>query len=490
MDSWLQPGYGEWRGLVAASLNQSRAPLDIRALAADSGIDWPKLLGQSIPQQGGWFILSTCNRFELYLAGEWACESLLHEVLGAAFIGYDSDLRPIQSYFDFYRGADAADHLFRVAAGMESKVFGESQILGQLIRAYESHLVGHRLSHSLDALIRAGIRVGKRVRHETAIGANAGSIGSLAIQTVEAHCRAMQRKTIAVIGLGEMGQLVARSLAARGAKHLIVVNRSEEKSVALATELNAEALGWERLDEAVCRAEIVFCATGSPLPVITPGLFAELVTDAPSVAGEKILVDLAVPRDVDIELGHLPNVTLIDLDQLQIDLDESLAQRHAALPQANTILDEELALLGRRLRELEYRPLIVELRLQAEQIRLQELARTLRHIPDIDAETAAHVEHLTRALVNKLLHVPTTHLRELASDPERHVPDGLVRELFGLSEPPQADALRHCPPSAGMASGATADVETEPTQRPESAPPAPASPQSQSSARLGQPIRG
>lgn len=459
--------------LVCATLSQHRAPLTIRALAADSSIDWPDLFSRHVSSTTGAFVLSTCNRFEIYLYDSLMKPArlahALNQILANAFAGLEGgalsagnvsvgEIGPdasavaqpgIVGYFDLFQGEDAARHLCRVGAGIESKVFGESEILGQLTRAYEAHVARHALNRELDAIVRTAVRTGKRVRHETRIGANAGNIGSLALQTVESSFGTCAGATVAVIGVGEMGRLVARGAIARGAGHILLVNRTQDRAHSLARELNAEVVGWDDLEIAVQRADIVFCATASPAPVLTEARVsrclashssgeARVETTAPETGltstQHKILVDLAVPRDIALDVAQLEGVHVLDLDGLQADLDQSLAERHAALPEAQQIIAHELEQLSQQLRELACRPLIVDLRQHAEQIRRQELERTLKHIGEVDPATAQHIEHLTRALVNKLYHDPTVWIRELAGRDPGEVPTELLRALFGLPQ--------------------------------------------------------
>ncbi|MEX1018270.1 MAG: glutamyl-tRNA reductase [Litorilinea sp.] len=463
--------------LVCASLNQQRAPLDVRALAADANIDWAGALHRSLSPTCSWFILSTCNRFEIYIhASDVNAENLaarLAAILTATFTEAGFNAGEVVVCFDMFLGARAAEHLCRVAAGIESKVFGESEILGQVTRAYTGHVAQHRLNLALDAIVRTAMRAGIRIRHETRIGANAGSIGSLALNTVEAGFRRCSEAVVAVVGVGEMGRLVARGALERGAR-VLLINRTYATAQQLAQEIGAEAVPWEQLPSAVQRADIVFCATAAHRPVITPDLLqeAEDLTGAHLPAREnghtrptKVLVDLAVPRDIDPAVAQTGCAQVLDLDSLQIDLDQSLAERHTALPQAEAIIQAELTCLRAQLRELVYRPLIVDLRQQAEQIRQQELARTLKYVQDADPDTIKQLEHLTHALVNKLLHTPTTWIRERASSAADPVPAELVRELFGLTDVTTAATVAHAPPTDVIDSvpADTVPAATDPT---------------------------
>ena len=378
-------------------------------------------------------ILSTCNRLELYalLSGEVDDpRALLTAVLATV---HQIDLSPFQNHLYHFVGETAVTHLLRVAAGLDSLVLGEPQILGQVTSAYMAAVQARTIGPALDALFRAAIRTGKRTRTETAISSSPASVSSVAIALAQDIVGDLNGRHTLVIGLGEMGRLALKALGHRGVTAVSVANRTWVRAETAVARFNGRAYSLEQLPEALLAADVVISATASPIPVITAGM----VQQAMSQRGARplVLIDLAVPRDIDPAIQTMPNVRLYDVDDLQSSLDDSLAARQAAVPLVETIVAEETAVLDKELQQLAVQPLIADLHQKAEAIRQRELERTLRHLGDVDPQTLEHLQHLTRSLVNKLLHEPTKQLRTQASTETAVTYASAVRELFGLGAP-------------------------------------------------------
>jgi glutamyl-tRNA reductase len=330
-------------------------------------------------------------------------------------------------------GVDAARHLSRVAAGLDSLVLGEAEILGQVRDALERSGTTAGGGGTLSLLFRTAITAGRRTRAETAIGANPGTASSMAIALAEGVLGNLVDRRALVVGAGQIGTQTLRALQARGISNLAVVNRTKVRATEAAVESGAVAYGLAELEEALAWADFVVTATSSEVPVVD----GALVRAAIGGRSERplVLVDLAVPSDVAREVAAIDGVSLFDVDDLRAGLDGALAARLREVPHVERIVEEEVEAFERRYRELQVEPLVAELRLRAETIRKQELERALDRAGGVDRAAAEELERLSRALVAKLLHEPTARLRERAGEGDADGIASALRELFGLATP-------------------------------------------------------
>ena len=375
-------------------------------------------------------VLSTCNRTELYLAsadhdvGESADRALL-ELAGA-----DADaLAPVA-----YRLADesAALHLFRVAAGLDSLVPGEGEILGQVRDAYESASPGPLL----DRTFRMALHAGRRARLETAIGESPASVPAAAAALAQQVFDGLEGRRVVVVGAGRTSELTARNLRSRGATVSAVLNRTVDRADRLATSLGARPLALEHVTHVLGDADVVVSSTSAPGFVLT----AEALTQALRARrGRPVLfVDLAVPRDVDPTLASVDGCFVYDLDDLEAVVSASLEGRRAEAVHAERIVAAEAERFRAWQASLAVVPAIASLRALAEEIRSSELARVesrLRRLPESEREV---VDTVTAQIVNKLLHLPTIRMKEAAVTPDGLVYADVVRHLFGLGEEEEA----------------------------------------------------
>jgi len=327
-----------------------------------------------------------------------------------------------------HAGEDVARHLSRVAAGLDSLVLGEAEILGQVRDAYES--AGEAAGPALTLLFRTAIAAGRRARSETAIGANPATASSMALALADGVLGDLRARRALVVGAGRVGLQTLKAVTGRGVAQIAIANRSAEHASQAADRFGGTAYTLEELEHALAWADLAVTATGAEEPVLR----ADLVRVAMARRPERplVIVDLAVPADVERTVADIDGVSLFDVDDLRAGLDDALAARLAEVPKVEAILEEEVAGFRRRYHELEIEPLLAALRVQAEEIREQEVERALRRLGEIDPEIAAQVEHLSRALVKKLLHEPTVRLRERAGDGDVDDVAAAVRELFGL----------------------------------------------------------
>ena len=372
-------------------------------------------------------VLSTCNRTELYIAssdgdaGEVADHALL------ALAGADADaLAPVA-----YRLSDesAALHLFRVAAGLDSLVPGEGEILGQVRDAYEAGAPGAML----DRTFRMALHAGRRARLETAIGESPASVPAAAAALAQQVFEGLDGRRVVLVGAGRTSELTARNLRSRGATVTAVVNRTLEHAERLAAELGAGALPLDDVAQALTEADVVVSSTSAPGFVLTGG---RLVSALRSRRGRPVLfVDLAVPRDVDPALASVDGCFVYDVDDLEAVVSASLEGRRAEAVHAERIVAAEAERFRAWQASLAVVPAIASLRAFAEEIRSSELARVEGKLPESER---AVVDTVTAQIVNKLLHLPTIRMKEAAVTPDGLVYADVVRHLFGLAEEDEA----------------------------------------------------
>jgi glutamyl-tRNA reductase len=313
---------------------------------------------------------------------------------------------------------------------LDSLVLGESQILGQVTNALELARGQKAAGPLLSRLFQDAISAGKRTRTETHISRNPASVSSLAANLAEGAVADLDRAQVVVIGAGEMAELAVEALRKRGAARILVANRSRSRAGKLAGRWGAQATTFEGLEAALTSADIVISSSGAPHPIIRLPLAArvmQLRPDRPLVA-----IDIAVPRDIEAEVGNLPGVHLVDIDNLNQRLEQSLSLRMQEVPRVEAILAEEEARFMMFLNTLEVLPLIGDLHRQAEAIRQSELEKSLRRLPNLSEVEKSHIEALTRALVKHLLDGPVNRLRAEAQGAHGTEFTSVARSLFDL----------------------------------------------------------
>lgn len=372
-------------------------------------------------------VLSTCNRTEIYAVtekfhGAYAdIRDYLCELGGFA----PDDLHP---YMFAQHDAAAVSHLFEVAAGLDSAVIGESEILGQVRGAWETAQAegGSRLR--LNLLFRHAIGVGKRVRTETGIGRGTASVSHAAVEMAVDRLGSLDNRRVLVIGAGAMGEGIAVALHRAGAGEILVANRTVERGVALADRVQGVAVGFDRLAEAVGTADLILTCTGSGEPVLT----AEYLSLTRSASRPLTIVDIALPRDVDPAVGELDHVSVLDLDDLRDWADRGRAHRLGELERVREIVREEVARFEHEATALQAAPLVAALREYAEEIRTRELERFASRLVDLDDAERDAVEALTRGIVAKLLHHPSVRLKQQAGSPQGERNAAAIADLFDL----------------------------------------------------------
>ncbi len=414
------------------SLDFRRAPLSLREQVAFAEHSLPQAL-RALQKAGAaeGAILSTCNRVELLaqLSDSLEGATFLLDFLSQWHQLPQDALRP---YCVHRTDEAAARHLIRIACGLESLVPGEMQILGQVKEAArvarESNTLG-----ALDRLIARALGAGRRARSETTIAQRPVSISHAAVALIQAQFgKELAGRSVLLIGSGKMGAIAAQQLHKAGATHFIVANRTLEHACDLARRWDGTALSLDEIPEALAQVDAVIAATGAPHLIVYS---QDVIAAMAKRAGQSLLlIDLAVPRDIDPEAGEIPGVTLCDVDGLQAVVSDSIALRNEERDAVESIVQEEL---GKFLTDQAARrvaPTIVRLRRFAEQIREAEVEKALARLSHLSEQERAIVEALSRGLVNKLLHEPTACLREKAVTQEGAHFQETLETLFALEE--------------------------------------------------------
>ena len=404
--------------LVLVGISHHGAPVELRERVALDRERAAEVARRLAGASGGAVCLSTCNRTELYLVDESADEA--ERRAEAELLALESELGPA-----LYRLRDeaAALHLFRVAAGLDSMVPGEGEILGQVRTAYEAGATGR----VLDRLFREALRAGRKARSETAIGESPASTSSAAAALAEQVFGDLRGRRILLIGAGKVGELAARNLLSRGAEIAFVANRTVDRAAELAERFGGAALPLDRVGEELARADVVLSSTSAPGWILDREAVERIL---PARRGRPLfLIDLAVPRDLDPAIHELDGCYVYDIDDLQAVVAETLAGRRREAERAEAIVAAE----ARRFREwhaaLDVVPAIASLRARAEEIRDAELRRA-----KLTEEERRAAESVTAAVLNKLLHLPTVRMKEAAAAADGVLYADAVRHLFGLED--------------------------------------------------------
>lgn len=377
-------------------------------------------------------LLSTCNRTEIYLATthpQWA--SLKIRDWLSAFA--DIPQQKLAGTLYQQRGEAAACHLLRVAAGMESLLPGENEIQGQVRRAFEASLQAGSAGAHLTALFQAALRAGKRVRAETGLGQTGRSLAKLVVDLAREICPDLRQQTALLIGAGKISSLAAQALVRAGLSCVLVANRTYPRACQLAASLGAErarAVHFDALPEGLASADIVICSTGAPHLV----LHADLVRQALALRPERplLVADLAVPRDVDPQIGLLQGVRLVDIDGLQELVQRRYPLAFTTRQAAEAIVQQEMCEYSEWRRVRRAAPLISALRAHADRICDQQVQHTLRRLGPLSPEQQQQVRRMAQAISAHLLHAPIAHLKSLTDDETVPGFDQLVETLFDL----------------------------------------------------------
>ena len=404
--------------VVLVGISHHRAPVELRERAALDPDRSAELARRLAGDRAEAVCLSTCNRTELYLADESGEQA--ERKAEAALLALEEELGPA-----LYRLRDeaAALHLFRVAAGLDSMVPGEGEILGQVRSAYEGGATGP----ILDRLFRDALHAGKKARTETAIGESPASVSSAAAALAEQVFGDLSGRRVLVVGAGEAGELAIKSLVARGAQIAFVANRTPMHAENLTRRFGGEPLALDEVATHLEHVDVVLASTSSPGWLLTrPDVERTLHARR---GRELFLIDLAVPRDLEPSIHELDGCYLYDIDDLEAVVAETLAGRRREAERAEAIVAGEADRFHEWLASLDVVPAIASLRARAEEIKAAELERA-----KLSGAERRAAESVTAAVLNKLLHLPTIRMKQAAAAADGVIYADAVRHLFGLEE--------------------------------------------------------
>jgi glutamyl-tRNA reductase len=413
-------------GIKVLGVNHRTAPLEVRERFAHGAHEVPGALARVLGTgAAGGVLLSTCNRTEFYLVTDdeqpaEAAWTLLAERLGEG--------RAAREYGYLARDRDAVRHLYRVSAGLDSMILGESQIQGQVRDAWEASRA--QAGPVLHRLFQTALHVGARVRAETALGAGTASAATAAVAVAGKIFGDLAGRTALILGAGDMAEVAATCLVDQGVRVSLVANRTHERARTIAERLGAQALTLDEAWPHFATADLALCSTAAPHAVVTWERVAGIL------AGRRgrplCILDLAVPRDVDPAIAQLENVFLYDVDDLQTVAAQATARRREEIPAAERIVEEETDLFWAWYGGLGVVPVIKAFRGRLEEMRAAELERAMRRLGHLAPEDRARVEQLSHALLNKFLHQPTITLKEAAEQGRGYGLLEALRRLFGL----------------------------------------------------------
>lgn len=406
--------YSRSMTLLALGINHKTAPVSLRERVTFSPDSLDRALESLLSQpmvQGG-VVLSTCNRTELYLSVEE--QDNLHDKLVRWLCDYHKlDEAEVRDSLYWHHDNDAVSHLMRVASGLDSLVLGEPQILGQVKKAFADSGRGHANASELERMFQKSFSVAKRVRTETDIGASAVSVAFAACTLARQIFESLSTVTVMLVGAGETIELAARHLREHNVQKMIIANRTRERAQRLADEVGAEVIGLGDIDERLKDADIIISSTASPLPIIGKGMMERALKARRNQP--MLLVDIAVPRDVEPEVGKLANAYLYSVDDLQSIIQHNMAQRKAAAVQAESIVEQEAHEFMAWLRAQSVSETIREYRAQADQVREELTSKALASLR-AGGDAEAIMQDLARRLTNRLIHTPTKSLQQAARD--------------------------------------------------------------------------
>jgi len=381
--------------------------------------------------------ISTCNRTELYLIVSDPVEA---ESTALGVLTRQADIRPTELLGHLYslRSREAARHLLRVTAGLDSMILGEAEIQGQVKRAYELALVEGSTGPILNRLFRGALTAGGRARQETGIAEKGVSIPSVAVELARRAIGDLAERRVLMVGAGETAELVAQALVARGVETVFIANRHYDRAIGLAQRFKGSAVRFEDLPEQLLAADIVVSATNSPHHIVERDGLEQVMR---AREGRALLaIDIAVPRDIEPDCREIPGVSVHDIDDVQQIVERNTSGREAEAKQAELIVEAELDRFDRWLASLEVVPTIAALRERGDEIVRRVMAENETRWQDLGEADRERMAAMARAIASRLLHEPTVRLRRAAGNDDAYSYVSALRELFGLDVETEPEA--------------------------------------------------
>ena len=424
--------------IIVLGINHRTAPVEVREKLSFTEKEMDQVLSISgeTEELEEVVIISTCNRTEIYCAGprlkkiDEAVVSFL-----AGFKGIQED--NIKKCLYLYRGREAVEHLFRVAAGLDSMVLGETQVLGQVKEAYVKSMEKQRVDTIFHALFRQALAVGKRVHRETAINDHPASVSYVAVNLAKQIFPVLQNQKVMVVGAGEMAQLTIKHLCDEGVKDLVIVNRSSQQAVRLVEMFGGRVEEYNHLLDIMPEADIVISSTSAPHFILNQKKLLQVMEKRNC---KKIfLIDIAVPRDINPDVREVPGVHLYNIDDLQAVLQANMRERKLAAKKAEKVICQETKDFQDWVNTRMVVPLITAFRARAEEIRVDQLESSLEKLKGLSDKEKKVVERLTKNIVNDMLRIPVLRLKEKAAEKQAEECISSLCELFNLDINGEAD---------------------------------------------------
>jgi len=417
--------------LLALGVSHKTAPLDLRerlSLTEGRAVGALRELTEA-PGIHEAAAISTCNRTELYLIVSDPVEA---ESTALNVLTRQAETRPTELLGHLYslRATDAARHLMRVTAGLDSMILGEAEIQGQVKRAYELALVEGGTGPILNRLFRAALTAGGRAREETGISQKGLSIPSVAVELAQRSLGDLSERRVLMVGAGDTAELVARALSARGVHTVFVANRHYDRAIGLAQRFDGSAVRIEDLPEQLAAADIVVSATNSPHHIVERDDLAQVMDGR---EGRPLLaIDIAVPRDIAPDCREIAGVSVYDIDDVQQIVERNASGREAEARQAELIIEAELDRFERWLAALEVMPTIAALRERGDEVVRRVMAENENRWEGLSEADRERVEAMAKAIASRLLHEPTLRMRRSAGEEDAYQYVSALKELFGL----------------------------------------------------------
>jgi glutamyl-tRNA reductase len=425
--------------LLALGVSHKTAPLELRerlsltegrSVAALRELTEAGTIGEAAA-------ISTCNRTELYLV---VSDPVQAESEALGVLTRKADIPPTELLGHLYslRGIDASRHLLRVTAGLDSMIVGEAEIQGQVKRAYELALVEGATGPILNRLFRGALAAGGRARNETAIGERGVSIPSVAVEVAQRALGDLSQRKVLMIGAGATAELVARALVARGADSVFVANRHHDRALGLAERFDGEAIRFETLPEQLVEVDVVVSTTNSPHHIIERDGLEQVMAERE--ARPLVLIDIAVPRDIEPACREVAAVSVYDIDDIQQIVERNAGVREAEATRAERIIEDELDRFQRWVASLEVVPTIAAMRERGDEVVRRVLAENENRWENLTDADRARMELMANAIASRILHEPTRRIKRAAGSDEAYQYVSAMRELFGLDVETEVEA--------------------------------------------------
>ena len=419
--------------LILVGVNHKTTPVEIREkLAFTKGkieesvnhlFNFPDIIEHTI--------LSTCNRVEIYARAN-SQDSAIKSIKQFICDFHQLSLVELEDHFYSYSNKEAVEHLFRVSSSLDSMILGEAQILGQVKEAYSLARDLRSTGLVLNQLFEKAFSIAKKVREETGIAERSVSISSAAVELAQKIFDDLENHTVMLVGTGEMAELAAKHLISYGVKTIYVTSRTYERAANLARTLNGSALDFEAFKNELHRADIVITSTSAPNFIIKK----EIVEKAIHERKNKpiFFIDIAVPRDIEPEVNDIENVYLYDIDDLHVVVSANIKEREKEAENAMNFISQEVTKFNNWVGALDAVPTIVEIRKKAENIRKQEIEKTLKKISHLSEDEKQLLRQMSSSMINKILHKPTIKLKQKTQSEDGHVYLKAIRHLFHLDD--------------------------------------------------------